>query len=64
MNHVSESLLIKFCENLPLSLTVFEGNGQCKRQNPECPYCERIGETYLCKKKTYTPQEHKVAARA
>ncbi len=49
---LSEYFSIKLCK---WNFVSFEKNGLCQGQLENCKYCERYGDTYLCKKKTYTP---------
>lgn len=49
-----EKLVIKFCEWMPLNLTLYEKNMKCTKPNKICDYCEKMksGE-YYCNKQTY-----------
>ena len=50
-----DDFLIKTCEGLPGSKTLFERKGFCKKPNNLCGYCVRKGKENLCNKIKYTP---------
>ena len=48
-----ESSLVKICESLPFTLTLFENDGICVKPNDECMYCDNLNYRAFCKKKEY-----------
>jgi len=55
MVKILEDAVIKFCENLPFDVALFEENGLCVNPNDKCRYCNESDRIYFCNKKTYTP---------
>lgn len=55
---IIDDIVIKVCEKLPLSFSLFEKDGFCGKPNKNCDYCiENSGncrDIYFCNKKTYT----------
>jgi hypothetical protein len=57
MSSKLEKLAIKFCEKLPLNITIYEKDGFCKIPNEYCKYCKEKDKIYWCNKKTYTSEK-------
>ncbi len=54
MNKQLEYLAVKFCEKLPLNITLFEKQGLCSKPTNYCNYCKKENiKNYSCNKKTY-----------